>query len=100
MWQEAHAMFFNAEMFRSKFINLPRVAIAAYPEPCWVGGCPVTVAGGNAFASASACWKMDWTSAWTRAVSVSTSVGMMPGGYGLYVAGVAGSAAFAPEQDA
>jgi len=29
MWQEAHAMFFNAEMFTSKFINLPRAATAA-----------------------------------------------------------------------
>src|SRR5437762_7396235 len=99
MWQEAHAMFFSAEMFTSKFINLPRAATAALPEPCWVGGCPVTVVGGNAFASASACWKMDWTSPRTRAVSDSISAGMMPDGYGLYVGGLAGSAAFAPEQD-
>jgi len=35
MWHDAHAMFFDAEMFTSKFISLPSVCSAWYPEPRW-----------------------------------------------------------------
>src|SRR6266481_694292 len=69
MWQKPQALFLKGDIFLSKFMTLPSRTFALCPVWANIGGCPVSVGGGNARNCARASLSMKSTSRKTRAIS-------------------------------